>query len=292
MAAATIAWVALALPPGAWWLARGAEPWAVMWAIAGALFISVKALTARGHAAGVSRWRVLAYVAAWPGMDATGFLQPAGIARVGVPRIRELALAVTKTTLGFGAVIWAATRLDAGGRETIAAWIGMCGIVLTLHFGLFHLMSWAWRRAGVDAPPIMRAPLFARSVSDFWGRRWNTAFADAARQLVFKPVSRRLNSSAALVAVFVVSGLVHEAVISIPAGAGYGGPTFYFLLQAGGLFFERHRFGRRTGLGHGWRGRLWAIAVTVLPVPLLLHPPFIDRVIIPFLEDLARLFSL
>jgi len=38
---------------------------------------------------------------------------------------------------------------------------GMTGIVMTLHFGLFHLLSLGWRRRGVDAPPIINAPAAA-----------------------------------------------------------------------------------------------------------------------------------
>ena len=51
-------------------------------------------------------------------------------------------------------------------------------LVLVLHFGSFHLLSCGWRFAGVQARPLMDRPLASASVSEFWGRRWNTAFRD------------------------------------------------------------------------------------------------------------------
>jgi hypothetical protein len=37
----------------------------------------------------------------------------------------------------------------------------MAGLILLLHFGTFHVLSLAWRRAGVNAQPIMRSPVLA-----------------------------------------------------------------------------------------------------------------------------------
>src|SRR5207302_81500 len=102
---------------------------------------------------------------------------------------------------------------------------------LFLHFGVFHLLALAWRRVGVKVLPVMRAPLLATSLSDFWSSRWNTAFSKLANELVFRPLTRRWGVTKAMLGVFLLSGLVHEAVISIPARAGFGFPTAYFILQ-------------------------------------------------------------
>jgi alginate O-acetyltransferase complex protein AlgI len=86
-------------------------------------------------------------------------------------------------------------------------------------------------------------------------------------------------------AVFLVSGVVHDAVISLPARAGFGWPTVYFLAQFAGIRVERSGWGRRRLRGAA--GRVFTMAVTVLPAPLLFDPPFLHRVIVPFMRALG-----
>jgi len=82
---------------------------------------------------------------------------------------------------------------------------------------------------------------------------------------------------------------VHDTVLSLPAGAGYGRPTLYFLLQLVGLGVERSWLGKRLALGHGIRGRMFAVLVIVGPVGLLFHRPFIERVWLPFMRAAGAL---
>jgi alginate O-acetyltransferase complex protein AlgI len=110
-----------------------------------------------------------------------------------------------------------------------------------------------------------------------------------AHTFVFRPVVTRLGIAAATMAVFLVSGLVHDAVISIPARGGYGLPTLYFLIQGCGVLLERSRGGRRLGLRKSVRGRLLCGAVVLAPVGLAFHRPFVERVVVPMLEALGSL---
>ena len=155
---------------------------------------------------------------------------------------------------------------------------------MVLHFGSIHLLSCLWRAAGIDARPLMDWPIATTSVSDFWGRRWNTAFRDLAHQFFFRPVVRRWGGAWALAASFLFSGLVHDLVISLPAGGGYGWPTLYFLGQGTAVFVERSRIGKALGLASGWRGWLFAAVVILAPAWWLFHPPFVREVIVPFLQ--------
>lgn len=130
----------------------------------------------------------------------------------------------------------------------------------------------------------MRMPIAARSLGDFWGRRWNRGFNDLAHRFVYLPVCRRAGAGVATMAAFLASGLVHEMAISVPARGGYGLPTLYFLIQGAGLLLERSQAGRRLGLRRGIRGRLFALIVAGAPAYWLFHPLFVARVIHPFLE--------
>ena len=135
----------------------------------------------------------------------------------------------------------------------------------------------------------MNAPILASSVSDFWGKRWNTAFRDLTHRFLFRPLAARLGPRGSILAGFLCSGLVHDAVISVPAGGGYGLPTAYFLIQAVALLFERSALGRRLGLMRGYRGWLFTMTVLLAPAAWLFHPPFVRHVILPFMEFAAAL---
>ena len=197
------------------------------------------------------------------------------------PGLHEWHLAMGKMLFG-GMLIAAATRF-VDRYPLVAAWTGLVGIVFVLHFGLFHLLSILWRRQGIDAPPIMNAPLLATSLADFWGRRWNLAFRDLASAYVFRPLVGQVGAAGATMAAFLVSGVIHDVVISFPARGGYGLPTLYFAIHGAGLLFERSRLGQRIGTRRGVTGRLFTAAVTLSPLPLLFHRPFIENVIVPML---------
>ena len=170
-----------------------------------------------------------------------------------------------------------------------AGWIGLTGLAFVLHFGLFHILSLAWRERGVDARPIMDFPILASSLADFWGRRWNRAFRDVAFQQLLRRLAGRFGVAWATMAVFLVSGLVHELVISLPVCGGWGGPTIYFLLQAAGLLIERSRIGRALGFGRGLLGRSVCALFVIAPVGLLFHAPFIRNAILPTLRAIRAI---
>jgi len=169
----------------------------------------------------------------------------------------------------------------------LAAWIGLVGLILVLHFGLFHLLALGWQVAGVAARPIMQRPLVAQSLGEFWGRRWNSGFRQLSHDLVFEPLLQRYGPAAATLAAFAASGLIHELVISVPASGGYGLPMAYFLLQGVGAVAERSVLGTRLGLRRGLCGRAFAWMIAGLPAYWLFHSAFIERVAIPMFRALG-----
>lgn len=86
---------------------------------------------------------------------------------------------------------------------------------------------------------------------------------------------------------FLASGLIHDLVISVPARAGYGLPTAYFVLQGCGVLAERSATGIRLGLGRGITGWLWMALLTGGPAYWMFHPAFALRVMGPFLRAIG-----
>ena len=259
--------------------------WGFMWTMAFAIFFGCKWITWREAKAGRKGLRyALAYLLAWPGMDAGPFLRKE--ATTPKPTALGWCFAAVKTLLGIG-LIWGVAGLVQEKHPLLAGWVGLAGLAFLLHFGLFHLLALLWRRVGINAAPIMRAPVLATSLAEFWGKRWNAAFHQLAHAYAFQPLRRRVGPKVATLFVFFSSGLVHEAVISLPAGGGYGLPTAYFLLQGFGLLFERSKPGRWLGLGHGLPGWLFTVVCAAGPVFGLFHPPFIGNVILPFLREIG-----
>lgn len=165
----------------------------------------------------------------------------------------------------------------------LSGWIGVAGLILMLHFGVLNLIALSWQVAGREAGTLMLAPEASCSLSEFWGRRWNTAFRDFSHQTLFRPLTSRYGASVATLAVFVFSGLVHELAISIPARAGYGGSMAYFLLQWLGIVIERKAVRRGWRLRSGMRGWFYAACWILIPAGLLFHRPFMTTVIVPLL---------
>jgi hypothetical protein len=262
-------------------------PWAAMWLISLLVFAFVKWMSwsASGIRAPVARQ--LAYLFAWPGLDAVTFLT-SDVDKLQRPTSAEWQFAFAKLVAGCCLLFIVAGAL-APSLPNVAGWVGMAGIVFVLHFGSFHLLSCLWRSRGIDAKPLMNYPAASRSVTEFWGRRWNTAFRDITHRFVFRPFCRRLGPRLGLAAGFLFSGVVHDAVISLPAGGGYGLPTIYFLLQGAAVLLERSSLGRSFGLREGAAGRIFAIVVIVCPAPILFHPWFIQTVVLPFLSALGAI---
>lgn len=280
-------WVPLLLLPLVTVPLRDSLPaWIFMWIFVAALFFGCKWLTWRRAQIKISAaglFRSLGYLFAWPGMDAKKFLTSKSERK---PKTGEWFVALGRFFAGV-IFIWLAADTALTTEPIANAWISMVGLTLVLHFGLFHLVALAWQRVGVAAEPLMKSPLSATSLSDFWGARWNTAFNKLVHDLSFRPLARRIGVAWAIMCVFAISGVIHELAISLPARGGFGLPLAYFLLQGAGVLFERSNFGRRLGLGNGARGWFFMLIITAAPAYWLFHPPFVRNVILPMLKTIG-----
>jgi len=215
-------------------------------------------------------------------MDARSFLAPPPAPAS--PIATEAWLSAAARTVS-GALLLAFGPRSAH-SPLLAGWLGMIGLVLFVHFGCFALLALVWQSFGYGARPLMRKPLRSQSLSELWGSRWNTAFSDLSRTVLLPRLKPHIARPLATFLVFVISGLIHDCVISLPAGGGYGLPTLYFIIQGAGVAVERSPIGHAIALRSGWRGRLFTFVVALTPIGLLFHPPFVLRVIVPFLHAL------
>ena len=279
-------WIPLLLLPATvfFCFADNSPPWALMWLLAGAIFASCKWLTWRRTPAPAAPWWLHAgYLLAWPGMAAEAFLKVSGSTRQTPCTRTEWLTALAKFLLGL-VLYFGLARQTSPQFLSLRGWTGLVGLILLLHFGVFHILSCAWRSMGIPAHPIMNRPLTTSSLSEFWGRRWNTAFRDLTNRFLFRPLLPSCGIAGAYFIGFFISGLVHDLVISIPARGGYGGPTVFFLIQFFSIRFTHSSLGKKLRLKTGWRG--WCVAVISLlaPLGLLFHRPFVFEIILPFMK--------
>jgi hypothetical protein len=142
-------------------------------------------------------------------------------------------------------------------------------ILLLMAEFLAALLTVVWLPSGQLLPPVHCRPWQARSIADFWGRRWNLWFSDWFRYVLFERLRRQ--PMLALVLIFALSGVMHEWVINVPlycltGRAWFGSMMVYFLLQAAGVWLER-RFLKDRGLlrvGFAW-------LVILAPAPLIMN---------------------
>jgi hypothetical protein len=258
--------------------------WGVMWGLAISIHGLLKGISwIQRKPSSAAAWKHVAYLLGWPGMDVDTFLN---VHPVNLPTVSEWSFAFFKLGCGIGVLLFLVPTLNPK-SSYIVGWFGMLGIALTLHFGLFHILSCACRQLGLAAVPIMDWPIAAQSLSEFWGKRWNLAFRDLTYRFLFRPLVRVFGPAGAVMAGFFLSGLVHDVVVSVPSGGGYGLPTCYFSIQGTAILAERSRWGRTIGLGRGVRGWLFSLVVLVTPCALLLHEPFVCGVIFPFLQAMG-----
>ncbi|KAK9155445.1 hypothetical protein Sjap_002925 [Stephania japonica] len=104
----------------------------------------------------------------------------------------------------------------------------------------------------IDIEPQFNEPYLATSLQDFWGRRWNLMVTSILRPSVYEPVRLVLGAPCAVVATFLVSGLMHELIYYYLTRVR---PTWevswFFVLH--GLCTAVEIVVKRSELGEKWR---------------------------------------
>ncbi|MDZ4817094.1 MAG: DCC1-like thiol-disulfide oxidoreductase family protein [Verrucomicrobiota bacterium] len=240
-----------------------------MWVLAATVFLACKLCVLPRK---MTLYKKVQFLFCWPGMNP----QPFMVARKTKALGREWLMAGAKVFIGFLLFFQPFALLESTTLPLRIA-LFLAGYVLMLHSGLFDLMALFWRGRGVRVQKVMNRPLAALRLRELW-TRWNHAFSEWAEHVTYRPLLRWFGPGVALYGTFFISGLLHDLVMSLPAKGGWGLPTLYFLIQALGIHVEESRWG-------GWmRGRLWTIIVALVPLPLLVHQPFMENILMPFFD--------
>lgn len=275
-----LAWLlAVVAPVGITLQMREEKPGFLMIALILALLLGMKVVVAvwgkPAPSLNLSEW--LGFSAGWIGMRPDVFKRMGGTAAPGFQRL----LLKGAFFVMVGLLLFALARLawihaflvysNVFSLMLVLAFL-LPALSLILHFGILTFLAGVWRWQGVPVGVLFNAPFKSKSLREFWGFRWNIAFAEMTAIAVYRPLRSKFGDATGRAGGYLFSGLAHELAISVPVNAGYGLPTAYFIIQAIGAWLER-RF--------GVSGRLWTMFWVLLPVPILFHPPFIAEIVLP-----------
>jgi D-alanyl-lipoteichoic acid acyltransferase DltB (MBOAT superfamily) len=164
------------------------------------------------------------------------------------------------------------------------------GLSLILHFGILNLATAAWRLLGVDVKELFRSPYKSKSLKEFWGRRWNIAFSEMTALIAYRPLKEKIGPNRALIASFLLSGILHEIAISFPVNSGFGLPLTYFAIHAFLMHIEGASVIVKKVVSHPILSHVWVLSWLVLPMPLLFHSNFVQFVLIPLRNEILNVF--
>ncbi len=264
--------ILLALVVAADFAMKNAEPIWRMVAICCVLLGAMKGLVyaewADQRTLPLPRYGIFAFL--WFGMDAGSFR----VRRAGPSWRNDLMLGLSFMLTGtLGAwLVWA-----MGWRQIFVMFLPMS---LGFHFGALRVLKGIHRFAGFPVRTLFPNILETNGIADFWSRRWNTGYSQMMQRLVGRPVATRFGESAGIMAVFIISGFLHEAAITLPVRSGFGLPTLYFLIH-----------GFLTLLEKKWKrpiGKIPALLAVLLPLGLLFPRDFQTEVI----AECLRVFDL
>jgi len=227
---------------------------------AGALLAKLAALGRARRAPGFARG--LAYLAAYPGLSADVAFTPDPRAHRRAGAAAALAGALEMAGACFLATLAARAGILAAGAWP-AAWARMVTLLFLLD-GAFRVGRGALAAGGFRAEVLSRAPWAAADLADFWGRRWNLLVARTLGTEVYGPLRRGVGRVAATLAAFLVSGVYHEALFTLPVPHEVGRHTLFFLLQGAAILATQGPALRgRPGLA---RAVAWGIFLATAPL--------------------------
>ena len=262
--------------------APGFRMLALCYALLLAMKVAVANEDARVYKEKLSYLRWLLWAGLWPGMK-TGLFSPKSpspnpqkgwaLIKKGIVRLIAGAILVALSRL-----IYTETQSAPAATPSL-----LVGISLILHFGLFNLLAGAWCLYGFQTETLFPHPLASKTLSEFWGKRWNLPFTEMCQSALNKPLTPVLGRNTGAMAAFLYSGIVHEFAISIPVQEGYGLPLLYFLVHGLLILCERKFKSLKDTLKTSFWGHVWCVFWLASPMFILFHPAFLKGVVWPLI---------
>ncbi|MGJ8641417.1 MAG: MBOAT family protein [Opitutaceae bacterium] len=210
----------------------------------------------------------------WLGMDPGSFRNK----RQGLSWKADIYLGLLLTVVG-ALLAWLVWRLEW--RLVVAVFLPMS---LCFHFGVLRVSKGILRARGFPVRTLFPNLLKAQGLGDFWSRRWNVGYSQMMQRVVGRPVEALAGVHVGLLAVFIVSGLLHELAITLPVQSGFGLPTAYFTVHGILVILER-KYNRQLGT-------MFTLLAVVLPLGWLFPAAFHEEVLVESLNRFASLLSM
>jgi hypothetical protein len=190
-------------------------------------------------------------------------------ARVDRPTLSSAVAHAAFGGAGLALLVYAVPQFAGPTRATVR-WLGGAIFVYGVAGAVADGVRSSYLLVGVSVPPIQRAPVFARTLREFWGQRWNRVVGRWLRETLFVPLARRRRPATGLLLAFVVSALLHGYLTLASVGLDMAIPmTAFFLVQGVLVLVER---GLRVERWRPVPARIWFFTSMLVSLPLFVEP--------------------
>jgi alginate O-acetyltransferase complex protein AlgI len=198
----------------------------------------------------------------WFGMDVGSFTTR----RQNLSWKSDISIGLCAMLLGLSAA-WLVWLLNL--RQILLVFVPLS---LAFHFGALRALKGGLRFAGYPVRTLFPNVFMTQGIADFWSKRWNVGYSQMMQRVVFRPIAGLAGKDIGFLAVFVISGVLHELAITLPVQTGYGLPTAYFALH-GLLVLIEKKSGRSFG-------KISTLLLVVLPLGWLFPSTFKEEVLL------------
>jgi len=180
-----------------------------------------------------------------------------------------VALAAAIAAGGFGLGVYVANQ-QVGAAHWALRWGGGVVFAVAAFEAATRALPIAYGLLGLRPPLLHDAPYLSRSMSEFWGVRWNKVVGSWLRANCFAPLARRGRASLGIVASFAASALLHWYLVVVALGLKWSlVMAAFFLVQLVFLAAERLLDVKRWPAA---AARTWTLGIMLAASPLFIEP--------------------